>query len=92
MGDGYFTRVYWRHILYHYYEGKLPQEIPFHYVFPIASGYRKFKTLSSGNRNVLGRKDSQNPTIYVTENLDMLKEQEQRFDYIFVDCSYIKKI
>ena len=21
----------------------------------------------------------------------MLKEQEQRFDYIFVDCSYIKK-
>ncbi|MED0884491.1 DISARM system-associated protein DrmE [Bacillus safensis] len=91
MGDEYFTRVYWRHILYHYYEGNLPQEVPFHYVFPVASGYRKFNALARGNRNALGRRDSQNPTIYVTENLEMLKEQEQRFDYIFVDCSYIKK-
>lgn len=91
MGDTYFARVYWRHILYHYYEGQLPKEVPLYYIYPVASGYRKFNALSRGNRNVLGRKDSQNPTIYVTENLDMLNEQEHRFDYIFVDCSYIKK-
>ncbi|QHJ93496.1 hypothetical protein C7M16_00518 [Bacillus subtilis] len=91
MGDTYFARVYWRHILYHYYEGKLPQDVPFHYIYPVAAGYRKFNALSRGNRNVLGRKDSQNPTIYVTENLDMLNEQEHSFDYIFVDCSFIKK-
>lgn len=91
MGDTYFARVYWRHILYHYYEGKLPKDVPLHYIYPVASGYHKFNALSRGNRNVLGRKDSQNPTIYVTENLDMLNEQEHSFDYFFVDCSYIKK-
>jgi hypothetical protein len=91
IGDTYFARVYWRHILYQYYEGKLPQDVPLHYIYPVASGYRKFNTLSRGNRNVLGRKDSQNPTIYVTENLEILNEQKHSFDYIFVDCSYIKK-
>lgn len=91
MEDTYFGRVYWRHILYNYYEGKLPQEVPLQYIYPIATGYHKFKTLSRGNRNIIGRKDSQNPAIYITENLEILNEQEHCFDYIFVDCSYIKK-
>ncbi|ARO59421.1 DISARM system-associated protein DrmE [Bacillus cereus] len=91
MDDPYFTRVYWRHFLYQYYKGEIANEIPLHYIYPIAVGYHTFHTISRGNRNVLGRKDGQGPVFYITDNFNILQEQNLNFDYTFVDCSKIKK-
>lgn len=92
MNDPYFAKVYWRHILYQYYNGNIPDQVPLHFVYPVATGYHTFHTVSRGNRNVLGRKDNQESTFYITDNVNILKNQSSEFDYIFVDCSRIKKI
>lgn len=92
MNDSYFAKVYWRHILYQYYNGNIPEQVPLHFVYPLATGYHTFHTISRGDRNALGRKDSQEPTFYVTDNINILKNESLEFDYIFVDCSKIKKI
>ncbi|MED0958226.1 DISARM system-associated protein DrmE [Bacillus paramycoides] len=91
IDDPYFARVYWRHLLYKYYSGEIPSEVPLHYIYPVATGYHTLQTISRGNRNLLGRKDSQPPTFNITDNIDRLKDQSIKYDYVFVDCSRIKK-
>lgn len=91
IDDPYFARVYWRHLLYKYYSGEIPSEVPLHYIYPVATGYHTLQTISRGNRNLLGRKDSQPPTFSITDNIDKLEDQSIKYDYVFVDCSRIKK-
>lgn len=91
MNDRTFSMLYWRTYLSKYYENDIPNVIPMYYIFPIASGRKRFIPVSRGNLNKLGKKDNlQPPTFIFTDTLKTLESNKEKIDLIFVDGTTIK--
>jgi hypothetical protein len=92
LDDAYNAQCNWNHILNVYYSGKVPELIPFNFLLPISIGYFSFKQLSRGTRNKIGRRDNkQGSVLYITDNLNVLKNLDIDVDYVLIDFSSINK-
>jgi hypothetical protein len=91
LNDKSFSMLYWSTYFSRYYSDNIPEEVPMHFIFPIASGRQNFTPISRGERNKIGRNDNtQQPTFIFTDTLKTVENSSHEFDYIFVDGATIK--
>ncbi|RLQ90214.1 DISARM system-associated protein DrmE [Planomicrobium sp. Y74] len=92
LNNTVFAFVYWKDILYNYYNGNVPATLPLHYIFPIAKGRKNFNKYSRGNRNKLGRKDNKQSAVFIVSDiLSTAYDKENCFDHIYIDGETITK-
>lgn len=92
LDDSYYAQCNWNYILNLYYDRKIPETIPFNFLFPISIGYFNFKQLSRGTRNKIGRRDDkQGSVFYITDNINVLKNMDLEVDYALIDYTSINK-